>query len=48
VIKQDGTAVEIEIGDKSEDPIFMITDLLPHLAKQRMKKNYLKQSPLKL
>jgi aspartyl aminopeptidase len=38
VIKQDGTAVEIEIGDKSEDPIFMITDLLPHLAKQQDEK----------
>jgi aspartyl aminopeptidase len=33
VVKQDGTKVEIDIGDKEDDPIFMITDLLPHLDK---------------
>ena len=33
IVKQDGTKVEIEIGDKEDDPIFMITDLLPHLDK---------------
>jgi aspartyl aminopeptidase len=33
IVRQDGTKVEISIGDKEEDPIFMITDLLPHLDK---------------
>lgn len=38
VVKQDGTVVEIEVGEKDSDPIFMITDLLPHLAKQQEEK----------
>lgn len=38
IIKQDGSAVEIAIGDNSDDPIFMITDLLPHLAKLQYEK----------
>ena len=38
VVKQDGTEIEIEIGEKNDDPIFMITDLLPHLAKQQEEK----------
>lgn len=32
VIKKDGEAVEISIGDDKNDPTFVITDLLPHLA----------------
>lgn len=28
-----GKSVEIKIGEKDEDPVFMITDLLPHLDK---------------
>jgi aspartyl aminopeptidase len=38
IIKQDGSAAEIAIGDKPGDPIFMITDLLPHLAKLQYEK----------
>ncbi len=39
VVKADGSIVEIAIGDKDEDPVFYITDLLPHLAaKQNDKK----------
>ena len=39
VVKTDGTCVEVAIGDREEDPVFMITDLLPHLsAKQNAKK----------
>ncbi len=39
IIKQDGTKVEIAIGDKPEDPIFQITDILPHFgAEQSAKK----------
>jgi aspartyl aminopeptidase len=31
VFRRDGSKVEIAIGDKKEDPVFVITDLLPHL-----------------
>lgn len=31
-VKKDGTKVEINIGEAEEDPIFMISDLLPHLG----------------
>lgn len=32
VVKKDGTKVEINIGEAEDDPIFMISDLLPHLG----------------
>lgn len=35
VVKADGEKVEIAIGDEENDPIFYITDLLPHLAKDQ-------------
>ncbi len=35
---RDGNQVEICIGEKDEDPVFCITDLLPHLAKDQMAK----------
>lgn len=38
VVKKDGTVVEIAIGEKPEDPVFGITDLLPHLAQAQMGK----------
>ena len=38
VVKKDGTAVNIVIGEDENDPIFMITDLLPHLGKDQDKK----------
>ncbi|MFW5981949.1 MAG: aminopeptidase [Halanaerobiaceae bacterium] len=38
VIKQDGSKVEINIGDKEDDPVFYISDLLPHLGKDQMQK----------
>ena len=38
VIKADGTSVEINIGDEENDPIFYISDLLPHLAADQNKK----------
>ncbi|GAB6159116.1 aminopeptidase [Desulfotomaculum varum] len=34
----DGQRVEISIGDRPGDPVFTITDLLPHLAKDQMVK----------
>ncbi len=35
IVRKDGTAAAIEIGEKEEDPVFVITDLLPHLGKER-------------
>lgn len=32
VIRKDGTAVDICIGEKADEPVFCVTDLLPHLA----------------
>jgi len=33
VIKEDGTRIDISIGDNDGDPVFTFADLLPHLAK---------------
>lgn len=39
VAKTDGTVVDIHIGENDDEPVFLITDLLPHLsAKQNAKK----------
>ncbi len=38
VILANGEKVNIVIGEKDEDPIFYITDLLPHLAQDQMQK----------
>ena len=32
IVKKDGKKVEVALGDKPGDPVFMISDLLPHLA----------------
>ena len=39
VMKQDGTKVTIVIGEDDNDPVFTITDLLPHLGKEQAKKS---------
>ncbi len=36
--KKDGTTVEVNIGDKPEDPVFGISDLLIHLSSEQMEK----------
>ena len=38
VCRADGTTVEIAIGDKPGDPVFLITDILPHLGQEQAKK----------
>jgi len=38
VILSDGSKVNVTIGEKDDEPKFVITDLLPHLAKEQMKK----------
>lgn len=35
---KDGEQVEISVGENENDPVFCITDLLPHLAKDQMSK----------
>lgn len=38
VYKKDGSCVDINIGENENDPIFYITDLAPHLAKNQADK----------
>ncbi len=38
VAKTNGTVVDINIGDDPSDPVFCVTDLLPHLGNQQMAK----------
>jgi len=37
-VKADGKKVEINIGENADDPVFCITDLLPHLGQEQMNK----------
>lgn len=39
VVLKNGETVEVSIGGDPADPIFVITDLLPHLGKDQLKKN---------
>ncbi len=38
VVKDNGEKISINIGENEEDPVFYITDLLPHLGQDQMKK----------
>lgn len=38
VIKSNGEKINVVIGEDENDPVFFITDLLPHLAKDQMSK----------
>lgn len=37
IVKKDGETVNVCIGEKDDDPIFYISDLLPHLAREQAK-----------
>ncbi len=37
VCKKDGTVVNVCVGEKADDPVFVIADILPHLAQKQMK-----------
>jgi len=39
VVRKDGTKVEVAVGDGPGDPVFMISDILPHLGKDQEKKH---------
>ncbi len=38
IFDKDGNKINVNIGEDESDPVFCITDLLPHLATQQMKK----------
>lgn len=38
ICKADGTSVDVCIGENAGDPVFTITDLLPHLSQEQMQK----------
>lgn len=38
IVKKDGGSVTVTIGEDPGDPVFCVTDLLPHLASGQMKK----------
>ena len=38
VVKKGGETVEVAVGEDPEDPVFCVTDLLPHLAADQMKR----------
>ena len=39
VVKKDGSKIDVNIGEKEDDPVIGITDLLPHLASDQLKKS---------
>ncbi len=38
IVKKDGTRIPVNVGEKEEDPVFGISDLLIHLASEQMDK----------
>ena len=38
IVKKDGSAIKVCIGEDENDPVFCVTDLLPHLAGEQMKR----------
>jgi len=38
VVKKNGETVKVCIGEDANDPVFCVTDLLPHLAREQMKR----------
>ena len=38
IVRKDGTKVQVAVGDGKDDPVFMISDILPHLGKDQEKK----------
>ncbi len=38
VVKKDGTTVEVSVGEKDEDPVFFVSDLLIHLSQEQLEK----------
>ena len=38
IVKSDNSKVTVNIGEDDDDPVFCVTDLLPHLASEQMKR----------
>lgn len=38
VVKKDGTSITVTVGEEDDEPVFCVTDLLPHLAKEQMER----------
>ena len=38
VVQKDGKKVDIALGDAASDPVFMISDVLPHFGKEQLEK----------
>ena len=38
IVKRNGEKIEVNIGEDERDPVFVITDLLPHLAQEQMER----------
>lgn len=38
IAKKDGTVVDVRVGEDAGDPVFCVTDLLPHLGNKQMSK----------
>ena len=39
VCKKDGSSVQVCLGESADDPVFCISDILPHLAQKQMKES---------
>ena len=38
IVRRDGTTVQVRVGEDDGDPVFCVTDLLPHLGTEQMKR----------
>ena len=38
IVKADGTKVSVAVGENDSDPVFCVTDILPHLADEQMRR----------
>ena len=38
IVRKDGTKVQVAVGDSPDDPVFLISDILPHLGYDQAKK----------
>ena len=39
ICKKDGSSIQVHVGEKADDPVFVISDILPHLAQKQMKES---------
>lgn len=43
IVKEDGEKIDIEIGEDEADPVFIVSDLLPHLSKKKQGERKMKE-----